>query len=212
LTHRSIRRAIAAKWKKLKVWGYEHFPSRFVHIWYGDRSQMPAAHQIEDEDFELLLAILREKRNEAERLVVKLEVELEKAVRVVESFDKKIARYSAPPAPVPTITSAPATRAQAPAATLPPSIIAPSGRVRRGQSEKLIMEYLTKRTDEFEGMTITGIATATGTKYPTVRRIIMEKAGEGQVELVNGFWYAVECKQVAKNLQVSDGAEKEEAA
>ena len=76
-----------------------------------------------------------------------------------------------------------------------PVQLGPTGRrVKRGLSEKLISNFLQKQNGT--GATITEIADAVKTKYPTTRRIIGELAGKNAVtQTDDSRWHwAGDCK------------------
>jgi len=62
----------------------------------------------------------------------------------------------------------------------------PHGRIKKGQSEKLVSDFLKNRNGS--GATIKEITAESGTKYGTTRRILNHLKDEDRVQEKSGLW------------------------
>jgi hypothetical protein len=68
----------------------------------------------------------------------------------------------------------------------PASLKTPHGRIRKGQSENLIADFLKKRNGT--GATIKEITAETGTVYGTTRRVLQILQNQNRVSVNEGLW------------------------
>jgi predicted transcriptional regulator len=68
----------------------------------------------------------------------------------------------------------------------PSKLKTPSGRIKKGQSERIILEFLAKRNGN--GATIKEITSETGTVYGTVRRVLEKLKDKSIVNEDGGLW------------------------
>ena len=137
--------------------------------------------QIDSEDREFLLVALREKRRAKLDRLMELKEEAQTISAELRECDAKISRYSAKLMSVPGDAQPES----------PPPAVAPvttdGGRAKRGESGKIIAAKLSELNGA--GATTWDLVLSTGTKYSTVRRVLLEMQQSELAVEHNGRWH-----------------------
>ena len=146
-------------------------------------------HPLDDIIDKELLELLRERVAaeiaQKESVIGEYQYQVERLNEKLDRVDLRIAEFSTKQAPAVELT--------------------PTGRVKRGASMQLVEEFFKKSNGT--GATIQQVVSATGTKYGTVRRCIMELELDSKIETAgDSAWRWVRENLSAVNSQKEAGA------